>query len=171
MTHREPVTQERLQFDPLLAAILASGTPASAALLPPAKEPTSLHDALAALAAWLGMALPGRGGLGMVRFPLKPSAKIPAEFGALANEMVGDYTPTVLDLRKPSGKRGLEDLKPLDPRTLVLGRSRGSDISRGVPDIHEANADETMKLLDVLWNWYELVKRTRGGSTINPMFP
>ena len=93
-----PTLAQRLaQEDPLLAAaILQTGTPAAIGLMPPSQEKASLYDTLAALATWMGMALPGRGGLGRVAppYPMRTTGRTPKQtedLGKLVDQGFRDW--------------------------------------------------------------------------------
>ena len=95
-------TPVRYWDDPLFRQTVAlSGTPAAWALqsevAPPGTPPMGVKESLSALAAWMGLAIPGLGGIGA---PFGPLIRTWLEQGA-ASKFGGAYRPKPVPQRKP----------------------------------------------------------------------
>ena len=162
--------QQNPRHGELMEILRGTGTPAEAALGP--THQGSLLEVLLQLAQWMGMALPGRGGLGMVRFPMKAGqlrtnrsdpraflrgSKWPArqDLTELSREM--DYESRVL----PSEMGGA---KAVSPRALTLGRYLSSDtLKPGYGEITEPGGSFRQMLIEALmntlWSHHEIPPR------------
>ena len=158
MPYRNPYAGTAYEHDPMMQQALESaGGPALSALRP--GQQGTVWEALAQLAQWMGMAIPGRGGLEMVRLPGPTGTAnlgtrwknlFRADLERLAAVNSSNVSPLV---NSPMWRAANQELKPLNTRALTLGRFNSTDrIKPGYGAITEStNPDEVASLLDALW--------------------
>mgnify|MGYP001610398495 CR=1 FL=1 len=149
-----PYQGTHYEHDPEMQQALR-GTPAEPALTPSRKG--TWKETLAQLASWMGMALPGRGGVGgpqMIRFPLVN------KWGHQELQNLAIETPDL----SWSFMRSRPLPRPITPKQFTMGRARPSDTVKPHRPIEQATVEgkpaidltALRKLLDVLWSHYEI---------------